>query len=1228
MQLGRYTIDGELGRGGIGVVYRGRDPRGREVAIKFLRQWRPGSGERFAREARLHMQLGEEAGFVPLLDVGQGERGPYLVMPLLSGGTLRDRLYEGPLEIDEAVELGKRLAHALANAHRNGIVHRDVKPENVLFDAHGRALLADLGLAKHFRQDVSGASQSVALSRSGVMRGTAGYMAPEQLRDASRVGPTADVFALGAVIYECVTGQPPFDAPTYVELIARIARAERPGVRSLRKGVPAWLVRTVDRAMAVDPEKRFPDGAALYAALVAGGPTRRLAPLLAGAGLLAFMGLGAAFAVRSAASTSSSSPAPTVSPSKVPAPSPSQEPGPNFPAAWAAFVRTERTNLEWAYRAEGLGIPRAVAAAGPRRALLAGEKTLALVDELGAVELTSPQEGELIQGASFAPETKRALALGEALTLFDLRDGSRRAQVPLPAPVRLGEISPGGTEALIAHGRQLARYPVLLGARARPQVIGAFEREIDALCAGSERSLAAAGTRAQLFDRVGRPIRDLECGSEIAAVGLWSRQARPLLATRDGHLHLFDEAGVSSGPPLSLGLDPVERLVCSTRLAAVAGADRIALVDLEARSVVGRLDLSGSGQRIAALSLEPAALLVASEGGWVWRFGLGDDAPTGQLPRIEARQSWGDLTGRHASFVSGVCQTERFLASAGQLGRIHVWNRATGEARLSLDAGGQIYDLQPLPQDRVLVNGGGKSVRIFDLVRGRESLRLPAETSALAASIRPDGRALAVLGVRGTFELWELPRRHVQLRRDLSKLGRPQAMVLTPDGRPLVGFADGALRLLDREARVVEWERRASPSGQEPVELLASVAGGAKVVSATGEGTVALWSLPEGEQTQRFVAGGPVNSVSLQGDRLLLGLRRGRLEVWNLTSGKRELELASKGGPQTQACWAGPGVVLEGGSWGRVSLLELAGAKEGWGESKGHLGPIDALSFDPKGESLLAIGSTSLRLWEPGSGRQLNFMTIGLALRSVLGGGGVAVTWGIDEVPGPGEPFTPAFKRWRLSKQGMGLGQPGNLSLAKPDRFALSADGAWLAYSDRRRKAILVVDTERGQIRAEVAVPRAGELALSPKGDLLAVQDKEGLQLFDVAARERRHALRADLVRGLQFLPTDPPLLALTKHFGSVLIVDPVAAKAVQRIEVAESSELSAIAATADGRRLVTALADGPVELWDLPAARRLARFDLGDDHDVVSSLAITPDGRSLAVGTGRGRVLVFPLER
>src|SRR5271156_2050882 len=151
----------------MGVVYRARSASGEEVAIKALTRVDSAKLARFERERRLLGTFTARDGFVPLLEAGTTNDGPYLVMALLPGGTLRDRLERGPLSIEETLTLGR--------AHARGIVHRDVKPENVLFTADGRALLADLGLAKHFDPSARGASQSVSLSADGVHKGTVGY---------------------------------------------------------------------------------------------------------------------------------------------------------------------------------------------------------------------------------------------------------------------------------------------------------------------------------------------------------------------------------------------------------------------------------------------------------------------------------------------------------------------------------------------------------------------------------------------------------------------------------------------------------------------------------------------------------------------------------------------------------------------------------------------------------------------------------------------------------------------------------------------------------------------------------------------------------------------------------------------------------------------------------------------------------------------------------------------
>jgi len=271
VKVGGYEVLAPLAKGGFGSVYHARAEDGRDVAVKVLdRRWDQGTVARFGREIRLQGELGEAEGFVPLLDAGDAPEGPFLVMPLLVGGTLRDRLRLGPLSVAATVDLGRALAAALARAHGRGIVHRDLKPENILFTADGRPLVADLGLAKHFGD----AATSVELSKSRDIRGTFGYMAPEQMRNSRVVGPHADVFSLGAILYECLAGAPAFEGATVYDLIGCVERGAFEPLARRRPGVPRAVASVVERALAPDPAARFADAGELLRALD-GRPTPR-----------------------------------------------------------------------------------------------------------------------------------------------------------------------------------------------------------------------------------------------------------------------------------------------------------------------------------------------------------------------------------------------------------------------------------------------------------------------------------------------------------------------------------------------------------------------------------------------------------------------------------------------------------------------------------------------------------------------------------------------------------------------------------------------------------------------------------------------------------------------------------------------------------------------------------------------------------------------------------------
>ena len=264
-KLGPYEIVGPLGAGGMGEVYRARDTRlGRDVAVKVVPSHlsqRPETRERFEREARAISSL-NHPHICTLYDVGREGDADYFVMELLEGESLAKRLERGPLKLDEALKVAAQVADGLAEAHRHGIVHRDLKPANVVLTKAGAKIL-DFGVAKLRDDRVSETmTRTTPLTSAGSMVGTVQYMAPEQL-EGKPVDHRADLFALGAVIHEMVTGKRAFDGTSQASIIAAILKEDPRGVSELVPVAPASLDRVVKSCLAKDPADRWQDAADL-----------------------------------------------------------------------------------------------------------------------------------------------------------------------------------------------------------------------------------------------------------------------------------------------------------------------------------------------------------------------------------------------------------------------------------------------------------------------------------------------------------------------------------------------------------------------------------------------------------------------------------------------------------------------------------------------------------------------------------------------------------------------------------------------------------------------------------------------------------------------------------------------------------------------------------------------------------------------------------------------------
>jgi serine/threonine-protein kinase len=251
---GRYTIERELGRGGMATVFLAQDLKHkRSVAIKVLAPEiaRSVGPQRFLREIEIAARL-THPHILPVFDSGEGEGVLYYVMPYVRGESLRQRLArEKRLPVDAAVQIAREIAGALDYAHRHGVVHRDIKPENVLLE-EGHAIVADFGVARALAGD-----RGPALTEVGLAVGTPYYMSPEQSMGEGAFDGRTDLYALGCVLYEMLAGQPVFEGPT-AQAVARQHLFETPRrLRAVRPEVPEAIERVVNRALAKSPDERY-----------------------------------------------------------------------------------------------------------------------------------------------------------------------------------------------------------------------------------------------------------------------------------------------------------------------------------------------------------------------------------------------------------------------------------------------------------------------------------------------------------------------------------------------------------------------------------------------------------------------------------------------------------------------------------------------------------------------------------------------------------------------------------------------------------------------------------------------------------------------------------------------------------------------------------------------------------------------------------------------------------
>jgi serine/threonine-protein kinase len=396
--IGRFTIIEELGRGGMAVVYKAvqRDLE-RVVALKVLPPELSRDNSyiaRFRQEARSAAQL-EHPHIVPIYEIGEAEGAHFIAMKFIPGQTLKELIQqEEAMGLDRIVELLTPIAAALDYAHRHGVIHRDIKPSNMMLTGDGWMYLTDFGLAK-------GATVSDGLTRTGTVMGTPEYMSPEQAQGMVEVGPASDIYALGVVCYEMLTGDYPFQAETPLGMLAaRLVQAPRPP-RQLRPALSLDVEAVVMRALARDPQHRYASAGAFVEALRSNAGLPEAAPISPARGTPA---LGRTIAA-----------AQQLAPLNMPAPPRTQERNPFAPANIAAPTQLSKASSD-----QPPASPQVAAVAaerpGPNWAKIIGIGLIVLGLLGGIGSIVSTVVGDRIEqaideGDNFPPEVIRDLGI-------------------------------------------------------------------------------------------------------------------------------------------------------------------------------------------------------------------------------------------------------------------------------------------------------------------------------------------------------------------------------------------------------------------------------------------------------------------------------------------------------------------------------------------------------------------------------------------------------------------------------------------------------------------------------------------------------------------------------------------------------------------------------------------------------------------------------------------------